>query len=60
MWAVLPNLTPWRGDVRRNTQPYYIGQGMGWTEYNQARVAAHELRQRGIACYIDLLEKEAE
>jgi len=58
MWAVIPSLRPWRGDTRRNSQPYYIGQGMSWTEYNQARVAKQSLERRGIACHVYLLNKE--
>jgi len=58
MWTVLPSIRHWRGDMRRNWQPYYIGQGMSWTEYNQARVAKQDLERRGIACHVYLLNKE--
>lgn len=57
MWIVLPNLTPWRGDRRRNIQPYYIGQGLGWPEYNQACSCKAALNQLGINCYVTAVGK---
>jgi len=59
MWAVIPSLKPWRGDTRRNPEPYYIGQGMSWAEYNQAQSAKATLERRGVACYVYLMEKES-
>lgn len=58
MWAVLPLIKPWAGDIRRNHQPYYIGQGMGWLEYVQAQSAKLELERRGIPCYTYLMESD--
>ena len=59
MWTVLPNLTPWRGDQRRNVQPYYIGQGVSWSELNQAQSCKAALECLGIACYVTAIEKES-
>jgi len=56
MWTVYPR----NATFGLNVQPYYIGQGMGWTEYNQARVALYTLQQRGIECFLYLTEKESE
>jgi hypothetical protein len=54
MWQVLPLIMPHRGDMRRNYQPYYIGQGCSWSEYNQALSCKQTLTARGIACYVSI------
>jgi hypothetical protein len=56
MWAVLPLLTPWRGDVRRNSQPYYIGRNASITEYGFALYVKQVLESRGVKCHVEILE----
>lgn len=54
-WAVLPDLRPWRGDTRRNNAPYVLTDSPFIDGYNLARYAAHQLRKRGIACYVEMI-----
>ena len=54
-WAVLPDLRPWRGDTRRNRAPYVLTDSQFIDGYDLARYAAHQLRARGIACYVELI-----
>ena len=59
MWTVLPLLTPWRGDQRRNTQPYYIGQSLSMIEYEYALYVKRTLESRGIKCHVEAIKKES-
>lgn len=56
VWAVVPDLRPWRGDMRRNSQPYYYGKGMSGSELQFAQYVKRELQGRGVACYVELVE----
>ena len=56
MWTVLPLIAPWRGDTRRNPAPYYIGKGMGASEYLYAVYVKRRLENIGLQCYVDLIE----
>lgn len=55
-WAVVPSLSPWRGDQRRNWAPYFYAGNMHYSGLFLAQHAAQELRKRGIACHVDLID----
>lgn len=54
-WTVVPDLRPWRGDMRRNPAPYYIGAGMSLNELVFAQSVKRILESRGIACHVQLI-----
>lgn len=58
LWSVVPTLTPWRGDMRRNPAPYYIGASISLTEFSFAQHVKQVLNRRGIACHVELMESE--
>lgn len=59
MFAVLPLLKPWRGDMRRNPAPYVLTNGLTWSDLGLAQFAKRELELRGIACYVDVIDRKA-
>lgn len=56
MWAVLPLLSPWNGDMRRNGAPYVLTGGLTADCLNVANMAKRILTARGIACYVEVME----
>lgn len=55
MWAVLPLLTPWRGDTRRNPAPYFLTGGFSGADFGFAQYVKNTLQARGIACFVDMV-----
>lgn len=55
-WAVVPDIRPWRGDLRRDYTPYVLTGGMNAGCLNLANWAKRQLKERGIACYVELVE----
>ena len=55
-FTIDPLLTPWRGDTRRNRQPYVTLLN---TTYEHALWVKHELDKRGIICSIDIHDKKS-
>lgn len=54
-WAVIPSLAPWRGDKRRNPQPYFTAGGISWGSLALAQTAMRALQGRGVNCHLDLI-----
>lgn len=57
-WGVVPSIRHWNGDPRRNWTPYFYVGKMSWDGLFLAQHAAQELRKRGIACHIEMIEGE--
>ena len=55
-YAVLPLITPWNGDLHRNNEPYYIGNGLSWHELGFSNTVKRTLESRGIRCWVGIIE----
>lgn len=55
-WAVIPDLRPWHGDLRRDRSPYVLTGGISYGCLNAAQFAAHALRCKGVSCYVEMID----
>jgi hypothetical protein len=58
MFAIVPSLAPHRGDMRRDTTPYFVTLGLSYGDLNIANMAMRELNKRGIKCHIEVLDNK--
>ena len=58
MFAVSPLLTPWRGDQRRNPDPYFIAESLSGASLDYCNHVARILRSRGIRCFVEVVSKD--
>lgn len=56
VWAVVPDIRPWRGDRRRDRSPYFFAPSFSGSSMNFCNYVARELRGKGIACYVELID----
>lgn len=54
-WAVVPDIRPHNGDMRRDFTPYVLTGGISWTCLSIAQYAARDIRARGNACYVEMV-----
>lgn len=57
MFAIVPSLAPWRGDMRRDAAPYLVTLGTSYGDLNIANMAMRILNKRGIYCHMEVLTK---
>ena len=55
VWGVVPDIRPWRGDLRRNRSAYFLSPSMSGDNLSYCNWVASILRKRGIACFVDLV-----
>lgn len=55
VFAVVPSLAPWHGDLRRDPAPYLVTTRGTWGDLNCANEAMTFLNRRGISCHLVVL-----
>lgn len=55
-FAIVPSLAPHRGDLRRDTTPYFTTIGLSYGDLNMANFAMRELNARGIRCHMEVFD----
>jgi len=55
MYAIVPSISFNNGDLRRNTQPYFIALGITYADLNTANSAMRFLNGKGIRCHLEVI-----
>lgn len=55
VWAVLPDIRHWRGDLRRDYSPYFYAWSHSMQSLRYCQYVAAKLRARGISCFVDIV-----
>lgn len=57
MFAIVPSIAHWHGDMRRNYSPYFITTGITYGDLNVANMAMRILNKKGIRCHMEVLTR---
>lgn len=55
MFAIVPSIAHWHGDMRRDYAPYVLTGGTSYADLNTANSAMRWLNKRGISCHLEVL-----
>ena len=55
MFAIVPSISFIRGDMRRNTQPYFTTLSTSYADLNTANGVMRKLNAMGHRCHLEVL-----